>query len=207
MTMSGSADPDPERLLDLARRGSSEALGQLLEMYRRYLSLLARLQIDQRLQGKVDASDLVQETFLDAHRDFARFRGTSEGELVHWLRQLLACNVADQVRRYCGAQRRDVRLEQALADELDRSSRHMDRALVSAQSSPSQKAARREQAVLLADALERLPADYRQVMLLHHFEGLSLPLVATRMGRTAGSVEKLWIRALGRLRQMLEGKL
>src|SRR5689334_17428277 len=81
-----NAVPSPEQLLSLARAGSSQALGQLLEVYRNYLALLARLQIGRRLQGKVEAADLVQETFLAAHRDFARFRGTTEGELVRWLR-------------------------------------------------------------------------------------------------------------------------
>src|SRR6059058_1854595 len=95
----------PEQLLALARRGEGFSLGELLELYRGYLSLLARLQIGRRLQGKVDAADLVQETFLKAHRDLARFRGRTEAELVHWLRQILVANLAMQVRRYCGTQR------------------------------------------------------------------------------------------------------
>src|SRR5262245_58886234 len=81
---------DPENLLQDARAGNAATLGQLLESYRRYLALLARVQIGQRLQGKVDASDLVQETFLEAHRNFSRFQGASEGQLVRWLRQILA---------------------------------------------------------------------------------------------------------------------
>ena len=66
---------DPEELLRQARAGSSPALGELLELYRSYLALLARVQIGQRLQGKVDAADLVQDAFLEAHRHFAQFRG------------------------------------------------------------------------------------------------------------------------------------
>ena len=85
---------DPEDLLRKARTGDGAALGQMLAQYRNYLSLLARLQIGRRLQGKVDPADLVQETFLEAHRSFARFQGESEGELVQWLRQILAANVA-----------------------------------------------------------------------------------------------------------------
>src|SRR5438132_3941380 len=106
--MNTSDSQDPEQFLGLARAGSGPALGQLLELYQDYLSLLARLQIGRRLQGKVDASDLVQETFMKAHRDFAQFRGASEAEWVSWLRQILAGNVAHLVRRYCGTQRRDV---------------------------------------------------------------------------------------------------
>jgi RNA polymerase sigma-70 factor (ECF subfamily) len=174
-----------------------------LELYRHYLALLARMQIGRRLQGKVDASDLVQETFLKAHRGFAQFRGSSEGELVSWLRQILAANLANLVHRHYGRQRRDVKLERDLAAEMDASSRVLDLGLVAQGSSPSQQAARREQAVLLADALERLPADYREVLILRHLEGLTFPAVAQRMGRTLGSVEKLWIRALARLRRSL----
>src|SRR5438067_1160990 len=122
--------PDPEPLLRLAQTGNGPALGQLLELYRDYLALLARLQIGRRLQGKVDASDLVQETFLKAHRDFARFRGTTEAEWVSWLRQILAFNVAHLVRHYYGTRRRDIRLERELVDELNQSSRVLDQSLV-----------------------------------------------------------------------------
>jgi len=194
---------DPEVLLREARAGDAATLGRLLELYRRYLALLARVQIGHRLQGKVDASDIVQETFLEAHRNFPRFRGTSEGELVRWLRQILAANLADLLRRYLGAQGRDVRLEREIEDAFDRSSVLLDRGLVAQQSSPSQQAARREQAVLLADALGRLPEDYREVLILHHLEGLAMAEVAGRMGRSVEAVKKLWARALERLRHFL----
>jgi RNA polymerase sigma-70 factor (ECF subfamily) len=198
-----AAQPDPEQLLKQARGGSGPALGELLELYRNYLALLARLQIGRRLQGKVDPLDLVQETFLEAHRDFTQFRGTSEAELVSWLRQILARNLANLLRGYYGTQRRDVRLERDLAAELDQSSRALDRALLQQHSTPSEQAARREQAVLLADALGRLPKDYREVIILRHLEGLSFTEVARRMDRSLDSVEKLWARALARLRRAL----
>src|SRR5438045_2970865 len=105
---------DPEELLLPARSGSAAARGQLLELYTHYLTLLARLQIGRRLQGKVDAADLVQETFLRAHRDFAQFRGNTEAELLGWLRGILAANLAQLVRRYFGTRARDVRLEAAV---------------------------------------------------------------------------------------------
>jgi len=196
---------DPEQLLLEAREGDPATLGRLLELYRRYLALLARVQIGQRLQGKVDASDLVQETFLEAHRNFALFRGTSEPELVCWLRQILAANLADLLRRYLGTQGRDVRLEREIEDAFDRSSVLLDRGLVAPQSSPSQQAVRREQAVLLSNALEHLPDDYREVLVLRHLEGLTFPDVARRMGRSIASVEKLWMRGLARLRQLMGG--
>jgi RNA polymerase sigma-70 factor (ECF subfamily) len=182
-------------------RQTAAALGRLLESYRHYLHLLARAAIGRRLQGKADASDIVQETFLEAHRGFARFQGGTEGELLGWLRRILAARVADLLRRYLGAQGRDVRLECELAAELDDQSAMLGRALAAPVSSPSQQADRREQAVLLAEALARLPPDYREAVVLRHLEGLTFPEVAARMGRSVDSVEKLWLRALARLRR------
>jgi RNA polymerase sigma-70 factor (ECF subfamily) len=199
--------PDPERLLARARRDGEAAFGELLELYRNYLHLLARAQIGRDLRSKVDPSDLVQETFLAAHRDFARFRGTTEGELVAWLRQILAARLADMVRRHLKAKSRDARLERRLADELDHSSQALERGLVTLQLSPSEQAHRREQAVLLADALKTLPPDYEEVIVLRHLEGLRFPDIAPRMGRSLDSVEKLWVRALARLRRTLGSEL
>lgn len=194
-----------EGLLDQARTGDAAALGQLLEGYRGYLMLLARVQIGRRLQGKVDAADVVQDAFLNAYRDFGQFRGATEKEFLGWLRQILAYVLANLVRHYQGAQRRDVRLERQLAVELDQSSHALDRGLVAEQSSPSQQAARREQAVLLAEALARLPEAWRDLLVLRHLEGLTFPEVARRMGRTVDSVKKQWPRALASLRRVLEG--
>jgi RNA polymerase sigma-70 factor (ECF subfamily) len=199
--MSHSDHTDTERLVLLARAGEGAALGQLLERCRGYLTLLARVQVSRRLQGKFDPTDLVQDAFLEAHRTFSLFRGTTEAELTAWLRQILVSHVAMAVRRFCGTQRRDVRLERELADDLDRSSRALQQGLADKQSSPSQRAARREQAVLLAEALERLPEDYREVLLLRHLEGLPFPEVARRMERTVPSVKNLWTRALSLLRR------
>jgi RNA polymerase sigma-70 factor (ECF subfamily) len=192
---------EPDGLIARARQGEANALGLLLERYRSYLTLLARVQIGRRLQGKADPADLVQEAFLEATGHFGQFRGTTEPELTAWLRQILASRLAHLLRRYYGTQARDVRLERVLGDELDQSSRAFDRGLIAAQSSPSQQVHRREQAVLLADALDRLPPDYREVIMLRHLEGLTFPEVATRLGRSVDSVEKLWVRALPRLRR------
>jgi RNA polymerase sigma-70 factor (ECF subfamily) len=196
--------PDPIDLLNRAQSGEGgELIGRLLEHYRGYLRLLARLDISRRLQGKVDGSDVVQEVFLQAHRSFPEFRGATEAEFAAWLRTILATRLANIYRRYYNTQRRDVRMERDLGAELDRSSRAMSEGLVAPDSTPSSKAMRRERAVLLADALSSLQADYREVITLHHLEGLTLPEVARRMERTVGSVEKLWIRALSGLRRSL----
>jgi RNA polymerase sigma-70 factor (ECF subfamily) len=197
---------EPDQLLRQARTGDGEALGRLLERYRAYLLVLARVQIGRRLQGKVDASDVVQDAFLGASRDFAQFRGMTEKEFLGWLRQVLASLLANLVRRYQGTQRRDVRLERQLAVELEQSSHALDRGLVAEQSTPSQQAVRREQSVLLADALRRLPEEWRELLILRHLEGLTFPEVARRLGRSVDSVKKQWPRALAGLRRSLEGK-
>jgi RNA polymerase sigma-70 factor (ECF subfamily) len=160
MTRDDGESQDILRLLNLARAGDGPALGQLLERYRSYLSLLARVQIGRRMQGKLDVADVVQETFLEAHRGVGQFRGSSETQFLAWLRQILVAILSNQVRRYFGTKRRDVRLERELQDGLDRSSVFLASHLIAAQSSPSAQASRREQAVLLADAMEGLPDDY-----------------------------------------------
>ena len=111
----------------------------------------------------------------------AEVRGSAEGELLGWLRQILAGVLANIVRRFYRTRRRDVRLERELANDLDRSSQVLEQSLAAPGSTPSQRAARREQVVLLAEALERLPDDYREVIILHHLEGLKFPEVARRM--------------------------
>jgi RNA polymerase sigma-70 factor (ECF subfamily) len=195
---------EPDRLLERAQAGDGSALGRLLELYRNYLALTARVQVGRRLRGKVDAADIVQETFLEAHRDFAQFRGRTEPELVAWLRRILATNLANLIRHYYGTRARDMHLERELNRELDESWAALDAGLIAATSSPSQQAARREQAVLLADALQALPEDYRETIVLRHLEGLTFPEVARRMERSEDSVKKLWARALARLRRALE---
>jgi RNA polymerase sigma-70 factor (ECF subfamily) len=192
-----------ECLLSLAKAGDVDALGELLELHRSYLELMARLQLGRRLQSKLDPTDIVQETFLDAHAAFPRFRGTTERELVSWLRQVLACNLASLVRRYCKTQRRGIDLERELNRDLDASSQALDGGLVASTSSPSHQASRREQAVLLAEALQKLPPDHREVIILRQLEGRSFPEVAREMDRTLDSVKKLWVRGLARLRRTL----
>jgi RNA polymerase sigma-70 factor (ECF subfamily) len=200
-----SAGPVPEQLLRQAQEGDTMALGVLLEMDRNYLQLLARLQISRRLRRKVDSADVVQETFLKAHRDFGTFQGKTEREWLAWLRQILAMSIAQLVRRFYGTRRRDLRMEEEVEAELDHSSRALALGLADKRSSPSHQAARREQSVILADALSQLPEHYREVIILSHMEGLSFPDVAQRMGRSLDSVKNLWARALARLRQMVGG--
>jgi RNA polymerase sigma-70 factor (ECF subfamily) len=195
---------DPEMLLSLAKAGSGPALSRLLDRYRGALEVQARLQVGRRLRAKLDFEDLMQELSLEAHRDIAQFRGRSEGEFVSWLRKVFATILSNQVRRYLGTRRRDLRRERRIATGRDDTSRAViDRRLVAPQSSPSQQASRRERAELLAEALQTLPSAYREVIVLRNLEGLSFADVAARMGRTEDSVKNIWLRALSRLRRML----
>jgi RNA polymerase sigma-70 factor (ECF subfamily) len=200
MVIESGSTHDVARTLQAARQGDEEALGQLLDAYRNYLRLLARLEVGRRLQAKIDASDVVQETFLQAHRAFGDFRGTTEAEVLQWLRKILASQLSNLIRHYTRTKRRDVKLERALDFDLDRSSRALRHVLTISQTSPSQRVARRERAVLLADTMEKLPEDYRDVLVLRHLQGLTFPEVAQSMDRSEGSVKKLWARALARLR-------
>jgi RNA polymerase sigma-70 factor, ECF subfamily len=195
---------DPEALLRQAKAGSGPALSRLLERHRGALEIQARLQVGRRLRSKLDFEDLMQELSLEAHRDIAQFRGRSEGEFVCWLRKVFATILSNQVRRYLGTRRRDLRRECRIATGRDDSSRTVtDRRLVAPQSSPSQQASRRERAELLAEAVKTLPSAYREVIVLRNLEGLSFAEVAARMGRSEDSVKNMWLRALSRLRQML----
>jgi len=196
-------DAATEDLLRWVRAGDGVSFGLLLERYRNYLTLLARLQIGRRLQGKFDPAVVVQDTFLQAHSKFDQFHGSTEAELVSWLRQVLASRMAKLVRRYWGTHARDVRLEQELSEELHRSSNALGHFFASPDETPSQEAARRERAVALANALERLPEHYREIILLHEFQDLSFPEVGRRMGRSLDSVKNLWTRALTQLRRLL----
>jgi RNA polymerase sigma-70 factor (ECF subfamily) len=202
--MSSHDDIEPEHLLAMVRAGDEAQLGPLLEVYRHYVALLVRLQLGKRLQAKLDVEDVVQETFLEVHRAIGRFRGDSTQEFLAWLRQIVSAVLSNQLRRFYGTKRRDVRLEKALSDDIDRSSRHLELGLVAPGSSPSHQASRRETAVRLADALESLPRDYREVIILRQLEDLPFPEVSRRMGRSLDSVKNLWVRALVRLRRGMD---
>ncbi len=120
-----------------------------------------------------------------------------------WLRQILASSLSNLVRHYYGTQARDLRLEQQLSVALEQSSSALCLALAAKQSTPSEQVARAEQALHVAHTLTLLPPDYRDVLAYRELEGLSFPQVAQRLGRSVDSVEKLWVRGLARLRQLL----
>jgi RNA polymerase sigma-70 factor, ECF subfamily len=191
--------------MDDLRESGSDSHGLVdLERYRSWLGLLARLQVEPRFRAKFDPSDIVQQTMLEAVQDWPKFRGSTEAELAAWLRQILAHVLLHEMRRFGGAQRRDVDREVSLEQALAESSRRLGEALASPGSSPSERASRQELELRLADALARLPADYAEVILLRNVEGLSHDEIAERMGRGVGAVRMLWVRALARLRRELD---
>ena len=189
----------PELLLERARAGDADALGRLLEQYRQYLRLLAQSQVGRSLRVRLDPSDLVQETLLEAQRDFSQFGGSGEGELTAWLRRILVRNLADQLKHH-HSQKRDFEREQPLESLVEQA----HAALAAPLSTPSAQVSRREQAVVLAQAMAQLPADYREVIAMRHLEGASFESIAERMGRTSGAVRMLWMRALERLGSIME---
>lgn len=198
---------DPQALLAAARDGSGAQLGQLLQSYRNYLSILARAQLGRRLQSRLSPSDVVQETMLDAVRDFQEFRGASEREFLGWLRQILIHNLHRCVEAHVKAGKRDVRCEVSvdqLSRSIDLTAAGFDAFVAAQDRSPSADAAERETAVIVADQLARLPDHYREVIVLRNLQGLSFEKVAEEMQRSAGAVRMLWLRAIDRFRELVD---
>ncbi|MFO1064112.1 MAG: sigma-70 family RNA polymerase sigma factor [Pirellulales bacterium] len=189
------------RALESARGGDTQALGQLLDAHREYLQLLARIQIGRRLQSKADPVDVVQDAFLDAHRQMPRFRGETLEEFAAWLRKILAGHLAQLVRKYLGSGARDVRLELSIEQELESSSNRVG--LAGDCTTPSEALRQHEEQTLLARMIEQLPADYRDVLVLRQIEGLPFAEIAQRMERSVDSIQKLWVRGLQKLRELM----
>lgn len=176
--------------------------GAALERFRDYLLLLARARLDPRLRAKLDASDVVQQTLLEAHRGLAQFRGQGTAALAAWLRQILARNLANAARDL-GRGRRDVARERSLQAALDESASCLEQWLAAEQSSPSQQAERHERAVRLAEALACLPETQREAVVLRHWEGWSLTDIGRQLHCSTAAVAGLLHRGLKNLRQQL----
>lgn len=195
------------RLLQDARNGHQESLGKLLQMYASYLRLMARTNLDRKLQSRTSPSDVVQETLLEAHRDFGGFRGSTPEEFISWLRKILVHNLGRLVQRHVIAEKRDVRREVSMDDfgaTLERSTARLVAVLADVGPSPSDDALKHEAGLILADELESLPQDYREVVVLRHLEGLGFPEIADRMERSHGAVRMLWMRSISELRLRFE---
>ena len=174
-----------------------------LNQYRGYLRALAQIELGRRLQSKVDASDIVQQSLLEAHQDLASLKGRTEPELIAWLRTILARNLLNTARDFT-AQKRDVKRERSLVQRLDESSARLERFLAAEQTSPSQKAMRGEEMAKLAAALTELPEDQRTAIILKHFHGQTLAQIAEQLDRSTLAVAGLLKRGLKKLRQLME---
>lgn len=183
--------------------GPNEIDDETLEKCRAYLKLLASSQVDTWLRQRVDASDLVQQTLLDAVARREQFRGESEGELLAWLRAILSSNLIDAVRHY-GRAKRDVARNLSLDEEISNSFLRADRLVTDSASSPSQKAATNDQLLRLPAALDKLPDAQRDAIILHHLQGLKLSETAESLGRSESAVGGLLYRGLKRLHEILE---
>ena len=201
-----SRDFDPLKLLDAARNGDVRAVSEVMEQYRPYLAMLARLRTGDHLQARYDDSDLVQETLIQVQRGLQQFQGRTEAEFTAWLRRIMASVSGKQVRHHL-RQRRDATLEQQLENDYSESAQLMGNALIALDASPSESVMRRERAVILSQALSQLPSAYRDALVINRLEGQTIAQTAERMGRSVDSVQKLLARGIVELRQKLEGFL
>lgn len=191
-----------QRRIAAAQAGCQQALGATLEACRHYLLWIARREIDPDLQAKGGASDLVQETFLEARRDFAQFQGGTEAELLAWLRRLLLNNLSNFVRRYRETAKRRVGDEVSL-DALNASSQPA-RGEGAGSTSPYEQVMHAEQVELLKEAVTRLPEDQRQIIMLWHQEEKSFEEMGRMLGCAPNTVRNKWMKAIKRLQESLE---
>jgi len=173
-----------------------------LDRFRSYLLLLARVRLDPMVRAKVGASDVVQQTMLEAYRDLAQFRGRTVGEQAAWLRNILARNLAN-ILRDLRRDKRDIARELPLQASLDESASRLEMWLAAEQSSPSQQIERHERAVRLAEALTTLPENQREAVVLRHWQGCSLVEISKRLSCTTAAVTGLLYRGLRNLRKQL----
>jgi RNA polymerase sigma-70 factor (ECF subfamily) len=163
---------------------------------------LARLNFSPQLQGKLDPSDIVQETLLEARQQLAQFKGQTDEEMAGWLRRILTHNLADAVRRYA-TDRRDVVLEESLEAAVEQSASGLQAWLVDGDPSPRSQAERAELLLLVVEALNQLPDDQRRAVEQKYLQGQSVAAISGQMGRTQAAVAGLLRRGLQALREKL----
>ncbi|MGB7327122.1 MAG: sigma-70 family RNA polymerase sigma factor [Rubripirellula sp.] len=205
--MSSSSAQDRSGLLRLARAGNASAIEDLFACYQHYLRLLAHSGLSPKVNTRVTVSDVIQETFLHAFEAFEQFRGASTAEFVAWIRSILVSRIADAHEKHLQAARRDVRREvsiETINAGLSRSSVGLENiARDHLQASPGAIVSQQEHAIMVADAIGNLPADYQQVIVMRHFDGLSFDEIANRMQRSSGAVRMIWLRAIRKLKLTL----
>ena len=175
-----------------------------LRAYRESLRLRAWLQLASGLRGKLDPSDVAQETLLKAHQAIAAqtFRWQSDAEMAAWLRKILANTLTDAVRKFA-AGARDVYRERSLEGSLEESSARLEAWLADDQPSPDERLLRQERLLHLAEALAGLPDDQRTALEMLHLQGHGVDAIAGYLGRSATAVGGLLRRGMKKLRQLL----
>lgn len=174
-----------------------------LNRFRGYLRILAEMELGGHLQGKVDPSDIVQQSLLEAHQNLPQFRGSSDAELAAWLRQILSRNALNVVRDFRTG-KRDIKREVQIAQRIEQSSMRLDNFLAAQQSTPSQQLVRNEQSLRLIDAIYQLPEDQRTAVIQKHLQNRSLAEIALEMNRSTLAVAGLLKRGLKQLRILME---
>jgi RNA polymerase sigma-70 factor (ECF subfamily) len=187
--------------IDAARSGSRDALGQILEGHRPYLSKIARSELGDDLEAKVSASDLVQETFLKAHRDFEQFDGQSASELRAWLRQILHNSLGHLARDYRRTAKRDIAREVSLREDDTTAGPAFE--LPDGEPTPGSNLLRAERRAALDRTLAELPEGERQSLVWRHEEECTFEEIGRRLGCSAVAARKRWLRALTRVRNTL----
>jgi RNA polymerase sigma-70 factor, ECF subfamily len=172
-----------------------------VDRYRSYLLLLARMNLNGEPQRKIEPSDVVQQTLLEAHAARERLPADEE-ELCAWLRTALANNIRDQ-RKHLRRQKRDPAREKSLEAALAESSQRLADQAATLQPSPSQQAMRAENLLRLAAALWKLPEAQRDTIILHHLQGWTISQTAERLGKTDAAIAGLLHRGLRELREIL----
>jgi len=190
------------QLIEGARGGDAECRDRLFALCRSYLGFVARSQVETWLRRKVDASDLIQETMLEACRDFERFDGHTEKEWLAWLRKILSHNAADFVRHYRGTAKRAAGREVPFRDPNDSHSPGAPEPAAD-QPTPSQEFLQLDTELRVTAAMAELPADYQEVILLRNLQRLPFQEVAERMSRSRPAVQMLWMRAIRKLQESL----
>lgn len=190
-------------LLQRARGGSQSSLGLLFETFRDYLLCIARNELADDIRPKVSASDLVQQTLLEAHQGFRHFQGQSPEEVQAWLRRALLNNVLDATRHFRQVERRAVGREVSVAsDDWAQAEAH---ALIDPGPSPSWLAVVAEERQALWTALDELPTHYRAAIELRNLRFLTYEQMASELGLSADAARKLWGRAIVALAKRLAG--
>ncbi|MFO0907529.1 MAG: sigma-70 family RNA polymerase sigma factor [Isosphaeraceae bacterium] len=198
---SGPLPPANPRPLAQAQDLVAERMAEAMEACRQYLLLVAGEWMGQHLTAKAGASDIVQDTFLEAHRELPRFRGRSEAELRAWLREILHNNLVNFTRRY-GTAKRDVRREVALNPVGTESHLYLTQ-LVSDSLTPFHSAIRREQLEALAAAIRNLSDRDRQLIVWHHQEHRSFQEIGDLLGLQPDTIRVAWARAIKRLQKLI----